>query len=51
MFLFSSNTVIRQRNECRSIAQHVFVVLLYSGISEYHVAVAVATAVTALDVV
>jgi len=31
-------------------AQHVCVVLLYSGISEYHVALAVATAVTALDV-
>jgi hypothetical protein len=41
--------LIRQRSESRSVAQHVCVVLLYSGISEYHVAVAVATAVTALD--
>jgi len=41
---------IRGRNEGRSIAQHVFVLLLFSGISEYHVALALATAVTALDV-
>ena len=41
---------IRQRNEGRSIAQHVCVVLLCSGISEYHAALASATAVTALDV-
>jgi hypothetical protein len=50
--MFSCNLrmiCIRQRNEGRSVAQHVFVVLC-SGISEYLVAVAVATAVTALDV-
>jgi hypothetical protein len=41
----------RQRNEGSSIAQHVCVVLFYSGISEYHVTVAVATGVTALDAV
>ena len=47
--MFSSNLriiCIRQRNEGRSVAQHVFVVLLCSGISECHVAVAVATAVS-----
>jgi hypothetical protein len=51
--IFSCNLrimLIRQLNEGRSVAHNVFVVLLYSGISEYHVAVAVATAVTALDV-
>jgi len=37
--------------ECRSVAHHVLVVLLYRGISEYHVAVTVATAATALDVI
>ena len=42
---------IKQRNEGRSVAQHVCVVLLYNNISEYHVAVAVATAVTAIDTV
>jgi len=42
---------IRQRNEGRSVSQHVWVVLLYNIVSEYHVAVAVATAVKALDVV
>jgi hypothetical protein len=41
---------IRQRNEGRSVAQHIKVVLLYNVISEYHVAVAEATAVKALDV-
>ena len=52
--MFSCNLrilFITQRNEGRSVAHHVGVVLLYSGISEYRVAVAVATAVTALDVV
>ena len=50
--IFSCNLrilFIRQLNEGRSVAQHVCVVLLYSGISEYHVAVAVTAAVTALD--
>ena len=42
---------IMQRNEGSSVAQHVCVVLLCSGISEYHVAVAVAIVVTALDAV
>ena len=42
---------IGQRNEGRRVAQHVGVVLLYDIVSEYHVAVAVATAVTALDAV
>jgi len=42
---------IRQRNEGRSVAQHVWVVLLYKAISEYLVVVAVATAVKTLDVV
>jgi len=52
--MFSCNLrilFITQRNEDRSVAHHVCVVLLYSGISEYHVTVAVATVVTALDVV
>jgi len=52
--MFSCNPrilFIRQRNEVRSVAQHVCVVLLYNAISEYHVAVAVATAVKALDAV
>jgi len=43
--MFSCNLrilFITQRNEGRSVARHVCVVLLYSGISEYHVAVAVA---------
>jgi hypothetical protein len=51
--MFSCNLriiCIRQRNEGRNVAQHVFVVVLCSGIPEYHVAVAVDTAVTALDV-
>ena len=43
--------LIRQRNAGRSIAQHVCVVLLCSSMSEYHVAVTVATAVKALDIV
>ena len=49
--MFSCNLriiCIRQRNESRSVAQHVYAAP--SGISEYHVAVAVATAVTASDV-
>ena len=50
--MFSCNLrilFIRQRNEGRSIAQHVWVVLLYNAVSEYHVAVHVATAFTPLD--
>jgi hypothetical protein len=42
---------IRKRNEGRSVANHVWVVLLYYAASKYHVASAVATAVKALDVV
>jgi len=42
---------IKQRNEGRSVTQHVCVVLLYNAVSEYCVAVAVAAAVTALDAV
>jgi len=42
---------IRQRNEGICVAQHVCIVLLYNAISEYHVAVAVATAVKTLDAV
>jgi len=42
---------IAQRNEGRSVAQHVCVVLLYNAVSEYHVATAVAAAVKALNVV
>jgi hypothetical protein len=42
---------IRQRHEGRSVGQHVCVVLLYSGVLEYNVAVAVAPAVRALNVV
>jgi hypothetical protein len=52
--MFSCNLrilFITQRNEDRSVAHHIGVVLLCSGISECRVAVAVATAVTALDVV
>ena len=51
--MFSCNLrilFIRQRNEGRSVAQRVSVVLLYNAISEYHDAVALATAVKALDV-
>jgi len=51
--MFSCNfriLFIRQRTEGRSVAQLVRVVLLYNAISEYHVAVAVTTAVKALDV-
>ena len=51
--IFSCNLrilFIRQRNEGRSVAQHVCVGLLYNAISKYHVAVAVATAVKAFDV-
>ena len=40
---------VRQHNEGRSVAQHACVVLFYNAVSEYHVAVAVATAVTELD--
>jgi hypothetical protein len=52
--MFSCNLrilFIRQRNEGRSVGQHVCVVLLYNALSDSHVAVAVATAVKALDVV
>ena len=52
--MFSCNLwilFIKQHNEGRSVAEHVCVVLLYNAIPEYHVAVAVATAVRALDVV
>ena len=42
---------IRQRHEGRNVGQHGCVVLLYSGVSEYSVAVAVAPAVKALNVV
>ena len=42
---------IRQCNKVRSVAQHAWVVMLYNAISEYRVAVAVATAVTTLDAV
>ena len=38
-------------DEGRSVVQHVCVVLPYNGIVEYHVAVSVPTADTALDVV
>jgi len=48
-FMFSCN--LRQRNEGRSVAQHVSIVLFYKAVSEYLVDVAVATAVKALDVV
>jgi len=51
--MFSCNLrilFIRQRNEGINVAQHVWVVLLCNAISEYHVAVAVATPVKALDV-
>jgi hypothetical protein len=51
--MFSCNLrilFIRQLSEGRSVAQHVCIVPIYIGISEYHVAVAVAT-VTALDVI
>jgi hypothetical protein len=51
--MFSCNfrlLFIRQRNEGRSVAHHVKVVLLYNAVSEYHVAVAEVTAVKALDV-
>jgi hypothetical protein len=51
--MFSCNLgvlFIRQRNKGRSVAQHVCVVVLYNAVSEYHVSVAVAIAVKALDV-
>jgi hypothetical protein len=47
--MFSCN--LKKRNEGRSAAHHVSIVLLYKGISEYLVDVAVATAIKALDVV
>jgi len=52
--MFSCNLripCITQRDEGRSVDQHVCVVLLYSGIVEYRVAVSMATADTALDAV
>jgi hypothetical protein len=52
--MFSCNLrilLIRQLSEDRSVVQHVCIVPLYIGISEYHVALAVATAVTTLDVI
>jgi len=51
LFSCDLRILFRQRNEDRSVAHHVWVVLHYNAVSEYHVAVAVATAVTALDVV
>jgi len=52
--MFSCNLriwFIRQRHEGRSVRQHGCVVLIYNGVSEYSVAVAVAPAVKALNVV
>jgi hypothetical protein len=52
--MFSCNLripYITQRDGGRSVDQHVCVVLLYSGIVEYRVAVSMATADTALDTV
>jgi len=52
--MFSCNLRVwfkRQRHEGRSVGQHGCVVLLYSGVAEYNVAVAVAPVVKALNVV
>jgi hypothetical protein len=52
--MFSCNLqkwFIRQRLEGTSVGQHGCVVLLYSGVSKYSVAVAVAPAVKTLNVV
>jgi hypothetical protein len=49
--MFLGLLFIRQRNKGRSVAHHVYTVLLYNAVSEYHVAVAVATAVKALGIV
>jgi hypothetical protein len=40
-----------QRHDGRSVTQHGCVLRLYSGISEYHVAFAMATADKALDTI
>ena len=42
---------IRHGHDGRSFVQHGCTVLHYSGVPEYHVAVAMVTAVKALDVV
>lgn len=52
--VFSSSISIlfmKQCHDSRSYVQHGCIVLHYRGISEYHVTVAMATAVEALDVV